>query len=119
VPASVPDTNALIEEAIATQGGTKPKVRGRSRYCRKALVCIIGKTLEEREKYTPKTGLEESMKNLHGLSLKQNGTAIQAMRLMMEILDETPTKRGAALSAEEKRPDVHVRSGLPAVDRTQ
>ncbi len=83
-----PNIDKMMTIAIENAEGAIYKVRGRSRYLRKALTYVNGKSPEEFKAFEPRNGYEEAMANLRAMSCKRNGSAVSAIKTQAEILGE-------------------------------
>lgn len=114
-----PDNNALVEEArqMAEDGDpAQMRVRGKTKYLRRAIVRLFNKSTEERAVHVAKDGWEEAAVALFKAVSSGKSYSVQAFRTLQGILGEY-TAPGQA--HEDKRPSVQILDDLPRAHRTR
>lgn len=85
----VSQANEAAEESLQQESVPQFKVRGKSRYMRKALVRIFSLSKKEREAYTPRNGFEEAAVALFKAANGESASAtVQAWKEIKDTLGE-------------------------------
>jgi hypothetical protein len=80
--------NEAAEESLQQDTPTPFKVRGKSKYMRKAIVRILSLSKKEREVYEPRNGFEEAALALFKAATKDTSTGVSAWKEIKQTLGE-------------------------------
>ena len=113
----VSQANDAAEESLQQDSPTQFKVRGKSRYMRKALVRILSLNKKEREAYEPRNGFEEAALALFKVAAtKETNAVVNAWKEIKETLGEQ-VKTNWKDTADANSPVAKIVNDIPMAER--